>query len=56
MRILNLVCWAVLGIFAAKIKMKTLHWFILLIIIALISATTTIIAVENITVGGTVCL
>lgn len=22
MRILNLVCWAVLGIFAAKIKMK----------------------------------
>lgn len=47
---------AVLGIFAARIKMKILHWFILLIIIALISATTTIIAVENITVGGIVCL
>lgn len=55
-RILNLVGWAVLGVFAAKIKMRTLHWFILLIIVALISATTSVIATETIVAGGTVCL
>lgn len=55
-RILNLAAWAVLGVFAAKIKMKTSHWFILLLIVAFIQITAILYAETQYMLGGTVCL
>lgn len=56
-RILNLACWAALGIFTAKIEMKTSHWFILLIIVSLIQMTAAVyISTQYMLIGGTVCL
>lgn len=55
-RILNIVCWGTLGLFAAKIKMKTSHWFILLLIVAFIQITAILYTETQYMLGGTVCL
>ena len=34
--ILNIVCWAILGVFCSKINIKRLHFFALLVIITAI--------------------
>lgn len=47
LNVMNIICWAILGVFCSKINIKRLHFFTLLVIIAAIQVIGALVGYYN---------